>query len=313
MSRFRNKFSRRCQFCLCKLKLGTVFVSQNNEKLRKMKRILVPVDFSGDSLKALKFALNLANYLGTDLRMIHVKKSKKFEIPFHFNEFEDQIVHTVQEYFEKLIELHSPAYQVENGVFDFKIRTGSVYREIVNQAKYGDSYLIVMGAYGASGFEEFFIGSNAFKVVSNASCPVITVREELSKSGVGTILMPFDASNETRKKIPYVAELAEACNAKVHVLGVHESSDTAIVGKIEHYMRQAEEYLNEKNIEVVKEIRKGDNNTTTALEYAREINADLIAIMTEQAETTFSMFFGSYAEQMVNKSEVPILSVPNWK
>jgi nucleotide-binding universal stress UspA family protein len=295
------------------LKLGTVFVSQINEKLNKMKRILVPVDFSGDSLKALKFALNLANNLGTDLRMIHVKKTKKFEIPFHFNEFDDQIVHTVQEYFEKLIELHSPAYKVENGVFDFKIRTGSVYREIVNQAKYGDSYLIVMGAYGASGFEEFFIGSNAVKVVSNASCPVVTVREELQGNRVKTILMPFDATNETRKKIPYVTELAEACSAKVHVLGVHESSDSAITAKIEHYMRQAEEYLSDKNIEVVKNIRKGENNTTTALEYAREINADLIAIMTEQAETTFSMFFGSYAEQMVNKSEIPVLSVPNWK
>ncbi|WP_421920642.1 universal stress protein [Marinifilum sp.] len=277
-----------------------------------MKRILVPVDFSGDSLKALKFALNLANNLCTDLRMIHVKKSMKFEIPFHFDEFEDQIVHTVQEYFEKLIELHSPAYIVENGVFDFKIRTGTVYREIVNQAKYGDSYLIVMGAYGASGFEEFFIGSNAFKVVNNANCPVVTVREELQAGGVKTILMPLDATNETRKKIPYVTDLAKACGAKVHVLGVHESSDSAIVGKIEHYIRQTEEYLTDKNIEMVKSIRQGENNTITALEYAREVNADLIAIMTEQAETSFSMFFGSYAEQMVNKSEIPVLSVPNW-
>jgi nucleotide-binding universal stress UspA family protein len=297
-----------------KLFIGNCFdVIGLYEKLNEMKRILVPVDFSGDSIKALKFALKLANYLNADLRMIHVKKSKKFEIPFQFNEFEDQIVHTVQEYFEKLIELHSSNYVVENGVFDFKIRTGSVFREIVNQAKYGDSYLIVMGAYGASGFEEFFIGSNAFKVVSNASCPVITVREALPVNDVKTILMPFDASNETRKKIPFVTELAEACGAKVHILGVHESSDSSIVGKIEHYMRQAEEYLTGRNITVAKNIRKGDNNTFTALEYAREINADLIAIMLEQAETSFSLFFGSYAEQMVNKSEIPILSVPNWE
>ncbi len=281
------------------------------EKLNNMKRILVPVDFSGDSIKALKFAINLANNLGTHLRMIHVKKSEKFEIPFHFEELKDEIIHTVQEYLEKLTELHSPAYAVENGVFDFKIRKGSVYREIVNQAKYGDSYLIVMGAYGASGFEEFFIGSNAFKVVSHASCPVVTVHQELETQSVKRIVMPIDASNQTRKKIPVVADLAMNCGAEVHVLGVYESADKVVVGKIEHYMRQAEEYLNEVSVNVIKEVRQGENNTFTALEYAREIEADIIAIMTEQAETTFNMFFGSYAQQMVNKSEIPILSVPN--
>ncbi|MGQ1910919.1 universal stress protein [Marinifilum sp. RC60d5] len=276
-----------------------------------MKRILVPVDFSGDSLMALKFAINLANKLGTHLRMIHVKKSEKFEIPFHFEELKDEIIHTIQEYLDKLIELHSPTYVVENGVFDFKIRKGSVYREIVNQAKYGDSYLIVMGAYGASGFEEFFIGSNAFKVVSNAPCPVITIRKDFKASMIKQIVMPIDASNETRKKIPYVCELAKKCNARVHILGVHESADAAIEGKVEHYMSQAEAYLREAGIDVVKELRRGENNTFTSIDYAREVKADTIAIMIEQAETGFNMFFGSYAQQMVNNSEIPILSVPN--
>ncbi|WP_372752024.1 universal stress protein [Labilibaculum sp.] len=276
-----------------------------------MKRILVPVDFSGDSLKALSFGIFLANKLGCHLRMIHVQKSEKFQIPFHFEELKNEIIHTVQEYFEKLIELHSSDYYVKNGVFDFKIRTGSVYREIVNQAKYGDAYMIVMGAYGASGFEEFFIGSNAFKVVNNASCPVITVQNELSQKQLKTIVMPIDASAETRKKIPFVAEIANKCNAKVHILGVHESADANVIGKIEHYMKQAEDFFIEGNISCVKSLRKGENNTLSSLEYAREVEANLIAVMTQQAESPISMFFGSYAQQMVNSSEIPILCVPN--
>jgi nucleotide-binding universal stress UspA family protein len=276
-----------------------------------MKRILVPVDFSGDSLKALRSSIYLANKLGCHLRMIHVQKSEKFEIPFHFEELKNEIIHTVQEYFEKLIELHSSDYCVKNGVFDFKIRTGSVYREIVNQAKYGDSYMIVMGAYGASGFEEFFIGSNAFKVVSNAPCPVITVQNEFTQNRVKTIVMPIDASAETRKKIPFVGELAARCNAKIHILGVHETSDSNVIRKIEQYMRQAEDFFKEENISYVKSIRKGDNNTVSSLDYAREVDANLIAIMTQQAESPISMFFGSYAQQLVNCSEIPILCVPN--
>ncbi|MDM8161015.1 universal stress protein [Labilibaculum sp. K2S] len=276
-----------------------------------MKRILVPVDFSGDSLKALRFGIYLSNKLDCHLRMIHVQKSEKFEIPFHFEELKNEIIHTVQEYFEKLTELHSADYCVRNGVFDFKIRTGSVYREIVNQAKYGDAYMILMGAYGASGFEEFFIGSNAVKVVTNATCPVVTVQKEFTKGQLKTIVMPIDASTDTRKKIPFVSEIASRCNAKVHILGVHETSDTNVIGKIEHYMRQAEDYFKDGNIDYVKSIRKGDNNTFSSLDYAREVDADLIAIMTEQAESSINMFFGSYAQQMINRSEIPILSVPN--
>jgi len=294
-------------------KAGTVFalLVNRNVKVDIMKRILVPVDFSGDSLKALRFAIYMANKLGSHLRMVHVQKSENFEIPFHFEELKNEIIHTVQEYFEKLVELHSSDYTVENGVFDFKIRTGSVYREIVNQAKYGDAYMIMMGAYGASGFEEFFIGSNAFKVVSHASCPVITVQNQFLKGQLKTIVMPVDSSIETRKKIPFVVEIAAKCNADVHILGVHETSDFNVIGKIKHYMRQAEGYLKEENVSCVKSLRQGDNNTFSTLDYAREVDADLIAIMTEQAETSFNMFFGSYAQQMVNRSEIPILSVPN--
>ena len=276
-----------------------------------MKRILVPIDFSGDSLKALRFAIYLANKLDSHLRIIHVQKSEKFEIPFHFEEMKNEIIHTVQEYLEKLIGLHSADYCVKNGVFDFKIRTGSVYREIVNQAKYGDVYMILMGAYGASGFEEFFIGSNAFKVVRNANCPVVTVQNEFTKGQLKTIVMPIDASTDTRKKIPFVKEIASRCNAKVHILGVHETTNSQIVAKIEHYIRQAEGYFKEANIEYVSSIRQGDNNTFSSLNYAREVDADLITIMTAQAESSFNMFFGSYAQQMVNRSEIPILSVPN--
>ena len=276
-----------------------------------MKRILVPVDFSGNSLRALRLGIYLSNKLDCHLRMIHVQKSEKFEIPFHFEELKNEIIHTVQEYLDKLIELHSVDYCVKTGVFDFKIRTGSVYREIVNQAKYGDAYMVLMGAYGTSGFEEFFIGSNAVKVVSHANCPVVTVQKKFTKGQLKTIVMPIDASPDTRKKIRFVTEIANKCNAKVHILGVHETSDRNVVGQINGYIRQAEDYLEKGNIDYVKSILKGDNNTLSTLEYARKVDADLIAIMTEQAESSINMFFGSYAQQMINRSEIAILSVPN--
>lgn len=277
-----------------------------------MKRVLVPIDFSGDSLNALDHALNIVNEIGAHLRMIHVKKTEKYEIPFHFDELEDAIIHTVQEYFEKLVERYSDRYQVENGVFDFKIRKGSIYREIVNQAKYGDAYMIVMGSHGASGFEEFFIGSNAYKVVSNATCPVLTIRKDFARHQLKRIVMPIDATSETRKKIPLVTEIAKACQAEVHVLGVYESADELVVGKIESYVDQATGILDKEGIAWVKGLKKGSNNTETAISYAQAVDADMIAIMTHQTQSSLNLIVGSYAQQMVNHSPIPVLSVPNY-
>jgi len=276
-----------------------------------MKRILVPVDFSGDSMNALEHALQLANALGANLRMIHVKKTEKFVVPYHFDELDDSIIHTIQEYFEKLLERIGDKYTVKDGVFDFKIRKGSIFREVVNQAKYGDAFLIVIGSHGASGFEEFFIGSNAFKIVSNSLCPVVTLRSDFNKHELKRMVMPLDASVETRKKIPVVTDLAAACQAEVHVLGVHETSDNVVVGNIEKYMEQAVKYFDDAGVDSVQVMRRGNNNTETAIEYAKSVNADLIAIMTEQTQSSMNLFIGSYAQQMVNHSPIPVLCVPN--
>jgi nucleotide-binding universal stress UspA family protein len=54
---------------------------------------------------------------------------------------------------------------------------------------------------------------------------------------------------------------------------------------------------------------ESDNVTKTTIEYSGNVKADLIAIMTEQETTTANLFLGPYAQQMVNHSPIPILSV----
>ena len=60
---------------------------------------------------------------------------------------------------------------------------------------------------------------------------------------------------------------------------------------------------------VKKQVEKGKNVTTATLEYAEEVGADLIAIMTEQEKSLTSLFLGTYAQQMINESKIPVLTV----
>lgn len=47
-----------------------------------MKRVLVPVDFSRDSMNALNAAISVANKIESDIRFIHVRKNKDYDEPF---------------------------------------------------------------------------------------------------------------------------------------------------------------------------------------------------------------------------------------
>ena len=270
-----------------------------------MKKIHVPIDFSSDSINALEFAISLANVIGAEVRMIHVKKSKNFEGAFYFKSFENAIGKSVEDFMKILIDKYENKCKVK---LDFKIREGNIFKEITNQAKYDDAYLIVMGTHGVSGFEELWIGSNAFRVVSNSPCPVITIRNGFPIRRFENIVMPIDLSKDSRHKVPFVTELAKLFDATVHVVGVSETSASDIIAKINTYCVQVEDYLKEKGIKCVKEIITGSNITDLTIDYAKKANAELIAIMTEQLQNN-AFWLGPYAQQMVNHSPIPVLSL----
>lgn len=270
-----------------------------------MKKILVPIDFSADSVNALEHAISFANIIEADVRMIHVKRSKNFEMPFYFKDFDLVVGKSLDDFMNILIEKYKGQLKTK---LDYKIREGNVFKEITNQAKYDDAYLIIMGTHGASGFEELMIGSNAFRVVSNAPCPIITIRNGFEHKELKNVVMPIDFSKETRQKVPFVTELARFFGATVHVIGVAEISSVDITSKINTYCTQVEEYLKEKGVKCTKEVLVGSNITDITIEYGKKVNAELITIMTDQL-TNAAFWLGPYAQQMVNHSPIPVLSI----
>ncbi|MBU0765024.1 MAG: universal stress protein [Bacteroidetes bacterium] len=272
----------------------------------KKKRILVPIDFSGDSINALEQAIFYANSLQTKLRMIHVHAAKNFEVPFSLPEYDKKHHKTPKDFCEILMRKYQGAVE---GEFDYVVREGKIYREIANQAKYNDAYMIVMGTHGASGFEEFFIGSNSFKVVTNAPCPVLTIRHGFTRRELKTIVMPIDETPETKKKVNFVTHLAQLFTAKIHVLGVRQSDDREIIVRIERNVKQVANFINSKKVKHGVEFLSGTNLTTMTIDYASQQAADLIAIMPEQPSSMRNFWMGAYAQQMVNHSPIPVLTI----
>ncbi len=271
-----------------------------------MKQILVAIDFSKNSIQALEYAISIANIVKAHIMMVWVDKPDTEDSIYKNTDNEHR--HEAKLRFEELVAKYSKS--LKKGTLSYKLRKGKVYKEVANQAKYNDAYLIIAGSHGVSGFESFMIGSNASKIVTYSPCPVVTLRETYSaKKIIKKIVLPVDNSSSTRQKVPFAMELAQCFGSEIHVLEVQSSTLKSIRAKVTSYTAQVEKFLTENKVQHVVKSVDGSNITTAIIKYAEAEKADLIIIMTEQEEETANIWLGPYAMQMVNNSPIPVLSI----
>ncbi len=273
-----------------------------------MRNILVPVDFSKDSINALEHAISIANKEKANIRIIHVRKHKNYDTPFIIKGGDKEYGKTVNDFCNELVEKYKPKYKGK-GVFDYLIRVGKIYTVIAEQAEMDQANLIVMGTHGVSGFEEHWVGSNAYKVVCKAPCPVLTIRSGYKKRKINKIVLPIDVRRETRIKVPYIAEMAAVLKAEVNVVSVRTTERPDIVKRLNNYVAQTVDFLEKRGIKVVKDDLKGNNIAEITYTYAVHQDAGLIAIVSNQRGAPLNMPISSTAQHMVNHSPVPVLSI----
>jgi universal stress protein A len=140
---------------------------------RKVRRILVPVDFSADSEAALDHALDLAEHLGAKVTLLHVIERIPYGgqllSPLNLSDFAPST-------------RHMEAALTKLGRGDRRIsapmvRVGRAAEEIVAAAECSACDCIVLSPHGYSGKKEVLLGSVAEYVVRHAPCSVLLVRE----------------------------------------------------------------------------------------------------------------------------------------
>lgn len=271
-----------------------------------MKTILVPIDFSADSINALEHAIRFANIISANIRMVHAEQDKNFETPFYFKDLEEFSGKTVCDFMDLIL------HRYENKLkrkLDYRILKGNISKEIIKSAENHEASYIFMGTHGTSGGDSTWMGSNAFKVVMGSTCPVFTIRNGFIRKKLSKIILPIDASKHTRRKLTVTADIALAFNSEIIVLGVTETTMGDILKKVDSWVSQSIDYLNQRKIKNSSVMLKGSNITDMTIDYAKSIDADLISIMTEQGEHPVSLLLGPYAQHMVNNSPIPVLTV----
>lgn len=272
-------------------------------------KILIPIDFSETGNLAIAHGAFMAKLFKADLLLLHVVEK-------HWQEFDvinpSADTNTSSIFAEKALKRIDEIAEQTKLQYGVTVNTicsiaSSVSSEIVAQAKAEGADLIVMGTHGVSGVAEFFIGSNTYKTANISDKPVLSVQTDPKGVGFKRIVLPIDMSKHSLQKLSHTVELATKYASVVHIVGVLSTKDEEKALDIR--LEQTGKYLKKHEIVVELSKVKNSNQAKATLEYAKKINADLIIIMTDQDEDIAGRLLGSYAQQVVNHSTIPVLSV----
>ena len=267
-----------------------------------MKSVIVGTDFSKGSYVALEIAVDIANKFKTGIRLIWVKKEKKLLN----GEQMEMTTHLAEDKLAALCAQHQP--KLLYGEISWTVLSGKVANCIAEEARKEEAPMIVIGTNGASGFEKYWMGSTAVRIVQEAPCPTLTIREGFNfHKKLDNIVVPIRINANSRQKVAPAAQMARIFGSRVYILGLIETAQDALT--LRTYLKQVEQYFSKDGIPYNCCGRRYENYSKTVLDYAASINADLVVINTEQDRLLARLFLGTNAQQIVHKSQIPVLCI----
>jgi universal stress protein A len=142
-----------------------------------LKRVLVPVDFSPCSRKALQYAVAFARQFQAHLTLLHVIPTNYF-IGSEFGPIDFPLpAKELRECSERELAALAARDVGASAPVETVVRQGQPVQEIVQFAHEAESDLIVLSTHGRTGLKHVLMGSVTENVVRYAPCPVLVVRE----------------------------------------------------------------------------------------------------------------------------------------
>jgi nucleotide-binding universal stress UspA family protein len=276
----------------------------------KISKILMPTDFSELTASAFKSAISICKRQNAKLTLLHVIDDVAYvpssEVMIPTMAISPELIQTYKNNIEDL----AIKLSMESGVsVDGKIELGNPANAICRVAAEGKFDLIVMGTHGASGLSEFFIGTNAFTVVKNATCPVLTIPGNWERTEFKKAVFPVRLLDGAIEKYDYAKPIIEKNASNLLVIGLAEKDKPESIVELTNLVDLFRFQLRDDNVEFSSILHHSNNFADKVIEGADGYDADLIIITANLDYDLKAYFVGPFAKQIVNHSKRPVLSI----
>ncbi|MGB3617616.1 MAG: universal stress protein [Catalinimonas sp.] len=279
-----------------------------------MKTLLTPTDFSEAAFDALHTACDLARRTGAHVHALHVIEPIGGGAPSvgtgggdggMDQVFTLKLIEQAERYMEEL----KAASQFEGAKISTHVVMGSVLGSIETFAAHHGVDLIVIGTEGVGSLDETLVGSTTEKVVRRAACPVLSVRDHADEGAFAPrrILLPTDGNERVAELVKQVKTMQGIFDAHVDLLMVNTPGNF----QTSQAMRQKLADFAERHAmhDYDTHVWNDRNTERGIMHFAEERGVDLIAMATHGRQGLAHLFRGSIAEDVVNQTPRPVLTV----
>lgn len=283
----------------------------------RIRRILVPTDFSQPAVRALEVAIELAELYGSSLILAHASFSPNFIAAEGFPPPAFQIDQLEQDrkMMETLVETHPKLAKLKT---EIEVDYGDPIAMIQRLAETSKPDLLVLGSHGCSGLERIALGSMAESVAHDLTQPVLIMGPH-AKSGLETfqsIVFATDLSSTGLRPAQYASSIAERFHSQLLVLHVVEeaSQNERFRSEREQQALQDLEMLVPRDAKFAcrprfkVEFGKAAEQIVRA---AREVNASLVVVGARRAGPLTSHLPWLTLSKIIREAECGVLVIRN--
>ncbi len=189
----------------------------------------------------------------------------------------------------------------------FKILIGNPYVSLATEVASQDVNLVIMGTSSMDDLENLFLSSNAEKVVRNAQCPVITIKNKIHIEKIKNIVFASNFEEVNPRLVERVSFVQDLMQAKLRIVKINTPASFT---NTRHDIKQMSEFV-ESNIisNYTIDIHNFNNEEDGIVDFADFIEADMIMLGTHQRKGMSHFFNRSVAEDVANNSKCPVITV----
>lgn len=276
--------------------------------------ILVPTDFSGNSINALHYAIEIAKKTHSSIILFHV---------FHFapaginllpgqylqDRLEEKKVELTQR-LRNLIEesctnyFHAPGDPV---LFDVAVAEGGITEEIEKfVAGRDDIHLVVVGTKGASGLADVLLGGTTIELIEQLSLPLLTVPTHIQFGGITHMVYGTNFDHADVEVIEALKDFCAKFDARLSCL--HVSTDHGELASEKEMMQDLAQtfWFAPKDI-IQFDITEHRSVTEGISEYLIDHPAQVLALLPQTRGFFENLFHRSVTNQMAQQVQLPLL------
>lgn len=288
-----------------------------------MKKILVPVDFSGHTDITCRYAIEFAKVIGAEIKLFHTYFDQIIIADTSFPDtldmstiYNEELMkeifrsaeHNMQELEEKLKHLVKKE-NLTNITITSNVTGGELEYELKGICDEFHPDLVVMGTTGKGNNINIWGKVSTF-IIDHAKVPVITVPEIKNFRGFTTIMFAADLSEGNAATISGLIELFSAFSARiqvVHFITKTKQHDAYVRMKGLQMKFGKEEKTNKVNFEV---IEVGDDNQAAVDKFVAAKHIEMIAFQPHKHNLLYMFFTKNITKKNLFATNVPLLSVP---